>query len=67
MLRSDDTSFDDRPYRRIRGNVIDRHLQEIIPRLQNIGALTKDRVTVTAGIHEIIGDEAYGIRRPDRR
>ena len=66
-LWPDDTAIHHRLYRRVGRHVFDRHLQQIITRLQNIRALGEDGVAIATGVHEVIGHEADSVSRPDRR
>ena len=49
------------------GHPFDRDVEQCIPRLLDVGALGEGRVAVAAGVHEVVGHEADGVRRTDRR
>ena len=45
-------------------DVVDGDLEQVVARLEDVGALREHRVPVAAGVHEVVGDEPDGVGRP---
>ncbi len=50
----------------MRGNVVDGDLKKVVAGLKDVCASRKSRVAVSSGVHEVIGDQADGVRWGDR-
>ena len=49
-------------HRRIRADVVDNDLHQVVTRLLDVGAVGEDGVAVPAGVHEVVRHEPDGVR-----
>ena len=63
---TDDAPLDPRVDGRVRRDVVDRDLQQVVARLGHVRAAGEHRVAVAAAVHEVVRDDPDRVGRADR-